>query len=465
MTILADLPRTTAPPASAVLTGALAGLQAVAASVVLVLGPVVLGWLTGTGSGVDWSRAVRLGVAAWLASMNVAIDLPDGTFALTPLGLSVVPVAACWLSARRMAQALDPNGERIAAGFGRARPQAAPPRAIATFVVTFSVLVTVLAAVAGTPQARPVLWQAAVSGAVLSTLAAFAGSAAWETGRVLDGVRLVIWRAARRLRLPAGVRRLGRPAVVGLGVHLSVSAALLGLAVVGSLPAIWDVHSALDPGLVGGVLLVLLQLVLLPNAVVWAAAFLAGTGFAVGAGTSVTPAASDLGPLPALPLLAALPGPGGMPGWLWVGLAGPLVAGICLGVSYGRRAAGRHSPSSRVLGVARAVGDVVAAAAIAGAGMTVLAWLAGGAAGPGRLSTVGPAPLLVGAALAAELAVGGLLALAVRPLLSRVGRAPRSAAVEASSRWARSARSLAGTTTHRVHASGRAAVARVRRRS
>jgi hypothetical protein len=46
--------------------------------------------------------------------------------------------------------------------------------------------------------------------------------------------------------------------------------------------------------------------------------------------------------------------------------------------------------------------------------MTVLAWLSGGPAGPGRLADIGPVPWLTGLVFAAEVAAGTALVLAVR---------------------------------------------------
>ncbi|NEE53129.1 hypothetical protein G3M55_52100, partial [Streptomyces sp. SID8455] len=63
----------------------------------------------------------------------------------------------------------------------------------------------------------------------------------------------------------------------------------------------------------GRLAVLLLALALLPNAVIWGAAYALGAGFQVGAGTLVTPLAATSGPdLPPFPLLAALPtdGPG-----------------------------------------------------------------------------------------------------------------------------------------------------------
>ena len=56
-----------------------------------------------------------------------------------------------------------------------------------------------------------------------------------------------------------------------------------------------------------GFALGLLQILFFPNLIVWAFAWLAGPGFAVGADTLVSPQEVVLGPLPNLPILGALP--------------------------------------------------------------------------------------------------------------------------------------------------------------
>ena len=57
------------------------------------------------------------------------------------------------------------------------------------------------------------------------------------------------------------------------------------------------------------------SLVLLPNAVAFSGAYLAGPGFTAGAGTLVSPSVVVLGPLPMFPMLAALPDAGEPPAW------------------------------------------------------------------------------------------------------------------------------------------------------
>ena len=133
--------------------------------------------------------------------------------------------------------------------------------------------------------------------------------------------------------------------------------------------------------------LLLAGLALLPNAAVWGAAWLAGPGFAVGVGTAVGPFGHELGPVPSLPLLAALPG-GGVPEWVAVlVLAVPVLAGA--GCRRPRRARAR----APVTAAGRTALEAAAAGPLAGVVLGVLAWLSGGAVGGERLAHTGPAAL------------------------------------------------------------------------
>ena len=75
----------------------------------------------------------------------------------------------------------------------------------------------------------------------------------------------------------------------------------------------------------GGLMYTLVGIAFVPNAVLLAGAYLLGPGFMVGTGTLVSPTAVVLGPVPAFPLLAALPGDGPTPWWTTGLLAVPVL--------------------------------------------------------------------------------------------------------------------------------------------
>jgi hypothetical protein len=176
-------------------------------------------------------------------------------------------------------------------------------------------------------------------------------------------------------------------AVAGLvmfGAALLVVSAVMNSAQIGLLA------DALDAGPVGNTVLALGGGAVVPNATVWAASFALGPGFVVGTETIVAPAGVELGMVPALPALGALPA--GLPGTvIWVVLAGPVAAGVIAGVLVHRRLEPHEEPMSIVV---LAAGGAGAAAAI---GMSVLALFSGGAVGAARLAEVGPVPWEVAA--------------------------------------------------------------------
>ena len=121
-----------------------------------------------------------------------------------------------------------------------------------------------------------------------------------------------------------------------------------------------------------------LGLLAVPTAVVWAASYAVGPGFAVGVGTAVAPSGVALGPVPALPLLGALPDTGHAPGISLVALAVPPLAGIVVGWFAARRPAPGPGPVA-----GRTAGEAFVAGGLAGVGLGVLAALSSGSLGAG----------------------------------------------------------------------------------
>jgi hypothetical protein len=163
-----------------------------------------------------------------------------------------------------------------------------------------------------------------------------------------------------------------------------------------------NVLSRLHVDATGGLLYTVLVGAVAPNAALLSSSYLLGPGFAVGAGTLVSPAAVSLGPLPAFPLLAALPDPGTPPAWLAALVAPPVAAAVAGSVLTLRR----HPTLGYDVGLLRGTG----AGVLGGLLVTVLVALGGGAVGPGRMTVLGAAlpDTLVSATVA--MGVGGLFA-------------------------------------------------------
>jgi hypothetical protein len=82
---------------------------------------------------------------------------------------------------------------------------------------------------------------------------------------------------------------------------------LIFILILTNLAQVKNITISLQPGIFGGLLLLFLNVLYLPNAAVALAAYFSGTGIEVGTGTLVSPLWYHLGQIPALPLLGLLP--------------------------------------------------------------------------------------------------------------------------------------------------------------
>jgi hypothetical protein len=151
-----------------------------------------------------------------------------------------------------------------------------------------------------------------------------------------------------------------------------------------------SLSAAVGGGGLGSVPILLLGILAAPNAIAAGVGYVSGPGFTVGTGTTVTLFGAAHGTLPAFPVLAAVPGePAGPVVWTVAALA-TLLAAVAI-----TRVAARADRWLASLGLA-------ALASLAGGLLVlVLTWQGGGAAGDGRLRTIGASPWQSGCAVAA----------------------------------------------------------------
>jgi len=371
------------------LPGLLGAAGAAALLLVAVEVVVLLAWAADSRAGASSTEALRVGAALWLASLHSRVHAGAAVLGLPPLGLTL---GATLLVARAAATLTRSRAEQ-----GLRRPGwGAEALAVAAAVAfPYALLAGVVAAVAGTPVLHPSVPTALVGGLAVGLAGAGVGVA---RARRATGEPPLL-----SLLPPAG----GAAAAGGLAAVLALAAAASAVAAVALARhgvAAGQAAGAVLPGAVGGAVLVLLEVCLVPGAAVWSLAWLAGPGFAVGDGTSVTPWGTTLGRVPAVPLLAALPsglhGPGA--GVLVV----PVLAGVLGGLVVARRSQG--------LGWGRLILRGAAAGPVAALLAAAAAAAASGPAGAGRLLTVGPSAWRVGLAVLAEVAVGAALAAGCR---------------------------------------------------
>jgi hypothetical protein len=361
----------TGPPISWPLAAVACGLVSALAGWVLCAGPAVVGWLADDPG--TLADALGVGTRLWLLANGVSAPVGGLTVALVPWGATAVIVYITAQSAALTARQV------------RTDQLAGPVTVSAVLVATYLLPVLAAAIWQGEPWQRPLHWAAVI--AVLGVSAAVGAARALGRPITDDWPR---WAAD----LPRAV--LGAELVL-----LACGAALLVTGLVRHFGTVTALHSALDPGVGGSIALLFAQLALVPNALAWAASYALGSGFLMGAGSIVSPAGTQLGMLPSLPLFGALPGPGpGHPALLWWLGSGVLAGAVAAGIIVRARPAARFDASSLIGGLAA----VLAAAVFVGLG-----WAAGGDLGVVRLTDLGPRlwPLLVMAATTMGLA--GLL--------------------------------------------------------
>ncbi|NCT89589.1 hypothetical protein GXB85_01275 [Cellulomonas sp. APG4] len=385
-------------------SGLLAGLQGALLSLLAVAVPALAAYVATSAdpsnAEVGWVRAVAVGASFWLMGHGAPVTVGGATLTIVPLGVTALALFAAYASARRSAH---PTPSAWAAG-----------------TVGHVLLVVVSAVLLGQVEAS--------AGGALTLLRLVVGGAL--VGGVGLGLGTVRLRRIRDMTRPWWERidpHVRTGAVAGtlvLALLVALASVVTAGWVVAHRAAAGDVIEGLGVDLFGGFLMAVAQLALAPNLVLWVLAWLTGPGFAVGAGTTFSPTEVASGPLPALPMLSALPTDLDHPDLLrWVPvtvvLAGAL-AGMWLEART-RAGRGRHVLLTCVWG-GLAAGVLSAVATLA----------ASGAAGPGRLAVVGASPLAVGLHVVALSWLGMLLAALPRSAAVRV-----AVARTAQGAWAR----------------------------
>jgi len=401
------------------LFSALEALLVVAIGVAIPLVPLTILWAAQFGFAPDWAIFWRGAADIWLIGHGV-----DVTFTLNPATASALGIAGAGAPVRVTIALLGfalltlllgvRAGERVAETGHRVLGEV-------TALIVFAAASTVVTVTALDAAARPSSWQGALLPTIVFGIGLFLGVLREGRERGGDGARsplrdaIAVWRPPVRAAV-GGALRAGAAAVA---LTTLVSAVAVALLIAVNYAQIIRLYEALHTEVVGGIALTAGELAFVPNLVIWAASWFVGPGFAIGAGSHVSPLGTALGPVPTIPLLGALP-----TGDLAFGFAGllvPVVAGFLAG-------AATRPLLIRALDAADAPhlpGFVVTAlggGVFGGLLLGLLAAVSSGAAGPGRFQQVGPDAFAVGLAAALEFAVAIGIGLAASGRLPRRGR-------------------------------------------
>ena len=243
-------------------------------SVALTLLPLsfiaLFAWSTAGSTTGNTSDPIRAAIWIWLGSHLIPFKLAltsafsNGALTFLPLGALIFP----WFAIR--------------SGFRRASDFLNNPRGARSFIVLwYTAIATIAAALTQSENIRPNVILTPIFVLVISMSATINFQASFFTRyRLLTSSFLAI---------------LG---LVTLVLALSLA---LHFQIVKSLAIV------IQPGIMGGLLFTLLQLLYLPNIVIAGISYLFGAGFSLGLGTHISPTNIDVNSLPAIPMLGALP--------------------------------------------------------------------------------------------------------------------------------------------------------------
>ena len=372
------------------LVAALGGVVAAGVLLTICLALGVTGWfLADAGSHGQPRDALQVGALAWLMAHGSGVVVGGVAVTAVPLLLTTAVAWLVWRVGHSVGDSVSghgPDADQISDG----ERDWTVPTAAAAFTAGYLAVTGLTLALAGTAQTAPSAPRA-LAWALLLTLLVGGPAIAVGSGRA------AIWAAM----VPAHLRAAAATcAAIVRGFLLAALVALLA-ALVLDLGTAANVVSGLQLSAGETTVYAGLSTLLLPNATVFAGSYLLGPGFAVGAQTLVSPTVVVTGPLPAFPLLAALPDSGPAPAWtVWLVAVPALVAAV------GAARAQRRRPTLRWdRGALRGCAGGVAAGIVLG----LLAGVAGGAVGPGRMQVVGPPATDVLVHAVTSFGIGGLV--------------------------------------------------------
>jgi len=236
----------------------------------------LIAWATAGSATGTTSDPIRAAMWIWLGTHHVHFDLalsPSGVagyLSYLPIGGLLLPIAALRAGFKRVISKLDGDYSNLTG-------------VRLFFSLFYATLTAVIALFSSSAGVKPQWWMAAIFAFLIALGASF----------IADRSVSLAMPVILALRITA--------LLLGFGFLIYTIAFFTNF---GQATLITEV---LAPGIFGSILLLILNLLYLPNVALAAISYVSGAGFAVGAGTHLSPITQDIGQIPALPLLAALP--------------------------------------------------------------------------------------------------------------------------------------------------------------
>ncbi len=384
----------------------------------ILLAPLTVVWLFENDPTIEWLVPFRASADIWMMAHGTRLVVPAGMFgssevpafviSMIPLGLSAVIAHFSFRLGKKLTTAIE-----------------LWPAWVASALVYGGVSLF-LSTAAYNEFAYPVTWQGTffppafflffvLIGSLLGKRQAFGEAASLPESAERIWVR--DWAQRRFNNLHWAIRAVSAPALrAGTAVVvilIGVSAVFVAIMLAVNWIQVIRLYEGLQVSFLGGVMITAGQMAVLPNLVVMGASWFTGVGFQLGAGSLISPVATLVGPLPALPVTSALPI--GELSFGMIALIVPLVGAFVATVLIRRHADAIRFEFASAWSASITLG--ISIALVAAVEMGLLALLASGGIGPERLQVVGVNPLLVAGVLFVEVAAVAIPAafLSARP--------------------------------------------------
>jgi hypothetical protein len=384
----------------------------------ILLAPLTVVWLFENDPTIEWLVPFRAAADVWMMAHGTRLVVPAGMFgssevpafvvSMIPLGLSAVISHFSFRLGKKLTTAIELWPAWLAGA------------------LVYGGVSLFLSTAAYNEFAYPVTWQGTffppafflffvLIGSLFGKRQAFGEAASLPES--VERIWVRNWGVRQFNNLHWAIRAVSAPALrAGTGVVailIGVSAVFVAAMLAVNWIQVIRLYEGLQVSFLGGVMITAGQMVVLPNLVVMGASWLTGVGFQLGAGSLISPVATVVGPLPALPVTAALPI--GELSFGMIALIVPLVGAFVATVLIRRHADAIRFEFASAWSAAITLG--ISIALVAAIEMGLLALLASGGIGPERLQVVGVNPLLVAGVLFVEVAAVAIPAafLSARP--------------------------------------------------
>jgi len=243
-------------------------------SVALILLPLsfiaLFAWSTAGSATGNTSDPIRAAIWMWLGShlvpfkLSLAAGFSSGALSYLPIGAAIFP----WLAIR--------------SGYKRASEFSNNQRGSRTFVVFFYTVIATLAA-------------------------AFSQSENIKPDLILTPVFVLLLGLSATVNYQGSFFHKFKFITYAFISLLGLSTLAIGVSLVLHFEIVKSLAIVIQPGIMGGILFTILQLLYLPNFALAGLSYFFGPGFSLGLGTQISPLNLDLNSLPAIPLLGSLP--------------------------------------------------------------------------------------------------------------------------------------------------------------